>query len=977
MLWEVSLPLKPALAQPDDEGAGYAEAHIGPGKRVQLPAIDNENEWETWIQVQNVGTTDSGVVVFFWGDYSEKCPANDPGPIDVACMRVLKDAVWTLKAHIPAQAKSAIAYAVATTVFGEACEDAGDATGDTTAWKAWEDNYEGTGEPLAVIVQREGSNDFGTVVSSAYPGLTESMTGEGPPYQYFTPYAMRRYHDLYTVMVIQNSGDQCTAVSIYYKEQAPCVFELIQRVEQLAPGESVRLRVPDEINCEWLGSAYIQANQPLSIIVDQTSFSRYCLDSNDRGTLLTYWAQPYKPAGNTLSYANLLFRMSSGWQTGIQVQNLTQESLPTFVTVNFMDNSGGELMFLGDWVCPNGATTFFLPAITDLGSDYVGAANIQSHKQVDYPSGKETGGQPIFAVVDVKKAWVYSDTIDTWMPAQPGEAQGGSYNTDPLSAHRGWRYIALPAINKSDEVISTIAVRNNSTCNRIQLRMNLYSSTGDTQTIISSLWLGPKQLRLVDLANLGTVASGFIGAGIVEVIGEQQLCDTDGDGHVDPELVMPSAIVFNKGQPAGDITTVYDGIPYAYAYSPCNIAISGHVIDQLTLDPINDASISIDGAEYATTDPTGYYSLEYSKTAEPITITVKALHTDYVTDTNNTVTLPSVVCDDQVANFELYPLCDTVWVEGVVTDKETGLPITNTSVSAVNTIDSGTATIDTDGYYDMELAFDPDAATWVTAWAEGYNGATDSVFIPICDTAQVDFQLHQTPKSRILLYHGNGGEDKGYTDAKALFESMGYLVDYSNDWLSDSDLEEYKVIFLLGPGNANGDPASDDFTPGQLAQLDLFLRGGGRLVVMAEASATVTVENNLLNALTGPDIQFVAGSIAGALADDVTADQLTDGAATLDFDTAVSTTVGAGAVPGELGALSAPHPDAGAVILAADTPTGVSRLSADGFAGDVVLIGDLNWMDDASFMGYVIAGGYIWPDWPADNENLLLNIISF
>jgi hypothetical protein len=974
-LWALIPPLKPALAQPDDEGTGCAEAHLGPGKRVQLPAIDNENGWETWIQVQNVGTTDSGVVVFFWGDYSEKCPANDPGPIDTACMRVPKSAVWTLQAHIPTQAKSAIAYSVATTVFGEACEDAGDVVGDTDGWQAWEDTYGGTGEPLAVIAHRKGTNDFGTVVSSAYPGFTESMMGEGPPYQYFTPYAMRRYHDLYTVMVIQNSGDQCTAISIYYKEQAPCVFELMQHIEQLAPGESIRVRVPDEINCEWLGSAYVQANEPLSIIVDQTSFSKYCVDSNDRGTLLTYWAQPYKPASNTLAYANLLFRMSSGWQTGIQVQNLTQESLSTFVTVNFMDNSGGELIFLGDWVCPNGATTFFLPAITDLGADYVGAADIQSHKQVDYPGGHETGGQPIFAVVDVKKTLVYSDTFERWEPALPGQAQGGAYNADPLSAHQGWRYIALPSISKSDEAISTIAIRNNSNCNRIQLRINIHDATGAKQTIFSSLWLGPKQLRLVDLANIGTVASGFIGAGIVEVISEEQLCDKDGDGHIDPELVMPSAIVFNKGQPSGDITTVYDGIPYSYAYSPCSITISGHVIDQLTLDPINDASISIDGAEYATTDPTGYYSFEYFKTAEPITITVVASAADYVT---GTVTLEDVVCDDQVVNFELYPECDDIWVNGTVYDKETGLPIADAFVNAVNPTDSETATTNTDGYYDIELAFAPDAITWVTAWADGYNGATDSVFIPNCSEAQMDFELHQTPKSRILLYYGNGGVGAtDYYTAAALFGNLGYLVDYTDVWPPDPDLEEYKVIFLLGPGNANGDPPGDDFTPGQLAQLDLFLRGGGRLVVMAEAGAAVSVENALLDTLTGSDVQFVAGTISNALADDITADQVTTGAATLDFDTAISITVGAGAVPGELAALSAPHPNAGDVILAADTPTGVSRLSADGFAGDVVLIGDLNWMDDASFMGYVTAGGYIWPDWPADNENLLLNIIGF
>lgn len=974
MLWATSPPLKPVLAQPNDADTGYSEAHLGPGRRVQLPAIDHKDGWETWVQVQNVGATDSGVVVFFWGDYSNKCPANDPGPIRTACIRVPENAVWTLKSHIPIHAKSAIVYSVATLALNDACEDAGDAVGDTAAWMAWEDAYEDTGEPLAVTVQRKGSNDFGTAVSSTYPGYTESMQGEGPPYQYFTPYAMKGYHNLSTEMIIQNSGDQCTPVSIYYREQSPCFFEWVQHVEQLAPGESVRLRVPDEINCDWLGSAYVQANEPLSIVVDQTSFSKYCLDPDDRGTLLTYWAQPYKPAGDTLLYAGLLFRQWSGWQTGIQVQNLTQESLPTFVTVDFMDNSGGELMFLGDWVCPNGANTFFLPAITDLGLDYVGAANIQSHRQVDYPSGRETDGQPISAVVDVKKALIYSAASDSWITALPGEVQGGSYNADPLSDHRGRRYIALPSISKSDEATSTIAIRNNSNCNRIQLRLNIHDASGNRFTIISSLWLGPKQLRLVDLANMGSVIPGFIGAGTVEVIGEEQLCDTNGDGNVDPEPVMPIAIALNKGQPEGDITTVYDGIPFSSEYPPCLITISGQVIDEVTLDPISGASISVDGAEYDITDSTGYYSFEYFKTTEPADIVVVASAADYDT---GILTLEDTICDDQVANFALAPLCATVVVHGWVTDKETGLPIADASVSAVNTVGLETATTDVDGYYDIVLAFDPASTTWVTARAEGYNGTTDSVFIPNCSEARVDFELHQTPHSRILLYYGNGGEDEGYAAAVTLFESLGYLVDYTADWPDDPALDEYKVIFLLGPGNANNDPTNDDFTPGQLGQLDLFLRGGGRLVVMAEAGATVSVENALLSALTGFDAQFAAMSITAALADDITADQVTGDVTTLDFDAATSVTVGAGADPGELAALSAPYPTAGGIILAADTPTGVSRLSTDGFAGDVVLIGDLNWMDDSSFMGYVTVGGYVWPDWPADNENLLLNIIGF
>ena len=617
VLWAMAPSFQPAMAQLDEQGTGNVAAHLAPGKRVRLPAIDNTNGWQTWVQVQNVGNNDTGAVVFFWRDYSAKCPDDDPGPINTACMTVVEDGVWTMKTVIPSQAKSAIAYSVATTVFDQACEDAGDAIGDTDAWKAWEDTYAGAGQPLAVVVQRTGPNDFGITVSSAYPGITESMEGSGPPYQYFTPYAMRRYHDLYTRMVIQNSGDECTPVSIYYKEQGRCPFQLVQHIEQLAPGESVRIRIPDHVICEWLGSAYVQGNQPLSIVVDQISFSRYCLDSNDRGTLLTYWAQPYKPVTDTLLYAGLMFRMWGGWQTGIQVQNLTQQSRSTFVTVNFMDNSGGEILFVGDWICPNGASTFYLPAISDLGPEYAGAADIQSHRQVDYPSARETDGQPIFAVVDVKKALVQSDTF-SWITAPPGEAQGGAYNAAPLSAHQGWRSIALPLISKSDEVVSTIAIRNNSGCNKIQVRLDLYDQTGARQTVVSNLWLGPKHSRLIDLASVGTVISGFMGAGKVEVTGEEQLCDSNRDGQVDAEPVNPSVVVLNKGQPVGDVTTTYEGVPFEKQEAICRGDIIGavhsidpcHEADVDAAAPIKGVRVTSDDGTEAVTSSSGGYELE-------------------------------------------------------------------------------------------------------------------------------------------------------------------------------------------------------------------------------------------------------------------------------------------------------------------------------------------------------------------------------
>lgn len=95
------------------------------GTHVQLPCVDNDDGWSTWIQAQNVGITDSGVIVSFWGDYSGLCPSRDPGPIGHACQFVPENGVWTLKTAIPSAAKSAVAYSVREDKFEAACEKAG------------------------------------------------------------------------------------------------------------------------------------------------------------------------------------------------------------------------------------------------------------------------------------------------------------------------------------------------------------------------------------------------------------------------------------------------------------------------------------------------------------------------------------------------------------------------------------------------------------------------------------------------------------------------------------------------------------------------------------------------------------------------------------------------------------------------------------------------------------------------------------
>ncbi len=1202
---------------------GTVAADPTPGVRIQIPRIDigdvlGTGDWETWIQVQNVSPddTDTGAIFFGWGEYSELCPSNAPGPIAHYCQLIRGNAIWTLRTQLAEDIKSGIIYSVRADAFQEACDDASWAQGNTHRWLEWEKEWangdgikfdlEGRpamtwgpapGEDLAVTVTRYGPNDYGTFISSTYTGISEEMEGTDAPYEYYAPYVMKGYNGLDTELTIQNSGQMCTSVWIDYMEQGNCNILYKHHIEQLAPGESIKVRVPctvGQIPCFWLGSAHIAAEQPLGIVVDETSFDVPC-GTVDRGTLLTHRARPKMELRDgavitdTTVYADLIFREWSGWDASIQVQNLSPTRQHTFVTVDFMDNSGDEILFLADWVCGNGSTTFYLPIINDLGFDYIGAAEITSHSQIDYPGGR-TDAQPIFAVVDLKKP---DNPLTPEM-----DAQGGSYNAHPESQKELVTEIALPFMAKDARDLYTqwtsmIAIRNNSNCNKIKPKIWFKDETGTLLCELTSFWLQPKHVKLIDLNNIGCLYPGYMGAAKVIVEQVEQLCDTNMDGVVDQAPVMPSVIVVEKGILGaggggvtalagawGDVTNIYEGIPYKYEYWDCNVEICGQVVDELTLDPINGAEIytiervkegpfTVSGTAYisptvgcphpvgnvrlagatvelqvqyfddpnkdgagvwrwkvqgdtttdsdgyfefedalelevgtaptvdedgderayrlnlsvqangstvgyrsgefydicdvemdftikttvgggldlttgtwcpenvadcfedlphTTTDSTGHYCFTYGddnyrwdeveeewvrvgdeedkdaeiKTAEPKNITVVASADDY---DDRPLTMLGVECEDKVVNFELQPECDTVWVYGYVEDKMTGEYINGATVMADNCVAGDTDIthfggpgVDPeyyhDGYYELELTFDPECTTWVGAFAEDYNSSYDSVFIPICDTAAIDFQLRQTPKAKVLLYYGNGGvggnpalgatDPITYTHLAAYFDSLGKTVDYTDVWPTQFDwTTKYELIVLLGPGHDtysvtvpySESVAVNGFTWGQKADLDSFLQQDGKLVILSDATSFTGngVENDLLAALP-VDLSFDQHDFEDGHGDQIVEPNtppvppwskcltnLVQVYSTADSalpDNWTDVTAGALAVPGNL--ILQNH----AATYGADQPMYAADIPSHG-NGWVAILGDMHGLSDGAWMSD-------W-NWSADNEDVARN----
>jgi cell division septation protein DedD len=238
------------------------------GKKIQIPSINVEDGWSTWIHAQNVGDDDTGAVVFFWGEYSGLCPSNSPGPVAHACQRIVRNGVWTLRSAIPTEAKSAIIYSVDKDVFEEACQASGDAVGDDSAWAQWKDEYQGTGQSLAVVVMRSGPHGS----SSSYVGISEAMEGE-PPYEYYALYLVKEYQGENAELSIQNSGEYCVSVLVEYRENDTCQLVYSQHFEALAPGEALHLKMEqiEDIPTDWLGTAFIRAAQPLGVVVEHVN----------------------------------------------------------------------------------------------------------------------------------------------------------------------------------------------------------------------------------------------------------------------------------------------------------------------------------------------------------------------------------------------------------------------------------------------------------------------------------------------------------------------------------------------------------------------------------------------------------------------------------------------------------------------------------------------------------------------------------
>jgi hypothetical protein len=386
--------------------------------QVHLPIMNFQGQNDvcrTWLEVQNVGSEFSKAALVVWGEPGF-CPPQCSGPLKVECSGLLKPgSTWNfIYPQVPNGSKSGILFSFTARQLSQIGDPLGfddivadvlcetlffNVVGDCDDYRRFKKAYnEGLvfagipldrayGSPLAVEVLRHcpGDETPGAEVSSKYAGIAGIDLGAYDPvfggYAYYVPLLYAESSDLNSVMYIQNGGLECSSIEIWFKAQDDCLRARICEIFTLAPGETYQFDSNDCVGPDFQGNAWLRSSQPMGIAVDIFG----------RDILMTYVGVPtelnytFNPddatftTGNQVAYGPLIYSEYQGWDTGVQVQNMSSV-VAAKVKVYFLDRSGDVITTLVDWICPRGSQTYFLPVVADLPGTWVGSLRVESQE---------------------------------------------------------------------------------------------------------------------------------------------------------------------------------------------------------------------------------------------------------------------------------------------------------------------------------------------------------------------------------------------------------------------------------------------------------------------------------------------------------------------------------------------------------------------------------------------------------------------
>jgi len=538
-----------------------AAAALLPGRIVQIPVIQVGDGWETWIQVQNTGWTDTKFALLLFDYSGEYCGPQCWGPLKVEFSgRVPVGGAWTYKLasantvdcdRAPFQPRSGLLLSLSLDQAAELeFEPCWWAAGDVFAlWLDWwASGFEAgpLGQPAAVSVNRVQVGTGGAPRAAAYTGISMAMELSVDPrthaWMYYAPLLFDTFSPAgwSSKIWIQNSGIECTSLEVWFHKQQDCLKANIQEVLALCPGETIAVTpsVPG-----FLGSAWIRASQPLGVIVDEY---------NGNGSILmSYRGLPAGifegfPYGSLFNFAPLIYREYNGWNAGIVVQNLSSV-YNALVKVYFLDNSGDIIDTIVDWICPRGSQTFYLPAINNLPGMYVGQARVESQNWWG-PGDPPVDAPLVLSVVNL---------------VNYNTGQGAAYNTFPkwnvLWGPFG-KWVALPFLAKDKhdpyepsgtKWTSEIAMTNLDMIPGVSVyRLDFFDQNGLLYSICQTL--NEKQVDYIKLANIGIIPPGWLGSAVIS----WQCSAPDNVGALGVVVVEKAS-----GYASGDLTKAYEGFP--------------------------------------------------------------------------------------------------------------------------------------------------------------------------------------------------------------------------------------------------------------------------------------------------------------------------------------------------------------------------------------------------------------------------------
>jgi hypothetical protein len=522
------------------------------GRQIHLPILnflgDHEGVCDSWIEIQNVGYAPAKALVLFWGEYGA-CPPQCNGPLKVECSGLLTPgSTWNfLGNQIPAGAKSAVIFSadavqVGRDIFADAlCEELFETvTFDCEEYRRFKKAFHEfgiwygfdfqtfRGQPLAAEVVRKciDASTGNLPVSSAYSGVAGGMLGALDPefggFAFYAPLIYANRSGFNSILYIHNAGIECTSVEIWFKEQDDCLRATICEIFNLAPGETYQYDAGQCVGPEWQGSAWIRTSQPMAITIDQIGHD----------ALMTYNGVPSEidftfhdpddalfSVGSNINFGPLIYREFNGWQTGVQVQNLSSV-VNAKVKVYFIDNSGDIITTLVDWVCPRGSQSFFLPVINNLPGNFVGQIRVESQDWVS-PGDPAVDAPHIVSIAQlirygdpgltsILEAVAYNlfsePQVFDW---QIGSGYGGLYS--------GVGLIGIPSLLKdlrNTGVTTELAIMNAvPKPGFTDFAMYIYDQNGLLDFVCEKL--NEKQVEYINLNDWGYINPGFKGSAVI------------------------------------------------------------------------------------------------------------------------------------------------------------------------------------------------------------------------------------------------------------------------------------------------------------------------------------------------------------------------------------------------------------------------------------------------------------------------------